>query len=721
MGKLIAWLQALLRNAVKDLADVLRWLQRVLRRWLKWFGLLLTLVVIWAVIGIIDRTWSFWDDDPLRGAVKTVASDKFGDHFNDVTYLSQGWTPADSLWFYNTSEGSDLLPYDFFLELEQKESQALFRDPENMNHYGYLPQRETFSNPDGLPVGMTRDTYRGKSYMGFTCAACHTSQINYKGMGIRIDGGPAGSDMETFMVDLADAMYATYGDENKFDRFAKRVMARGHYDDKALLKEDLEKYARRIKTYTVINNPRNYQRPLTVYGYGRLDAFGRIFNRILEYVIRGDEIDAILKETLPEQKYREVMAEIKPILYGEQRDHLIQRIERTLQQKLTIKQLLTFRNRIFNPADAPVSYPFLWDIPQHDYVQWNGVVANAGAGPLGRNAGQVIGVFGTLDWQQQPGVTLSSILGGQGLKGPHISFQSSINLRNMRMVESQLRKLESPRWPENILGAIDRDKAARGEVLFDRYCQGCHQEINRSDPKRRVIAQMTRVDHVGTDAKMATNAISDQGYSGILEKQYVDTGVGNVLLQKRFPVAPLLTSATKNALLTPDPDKSFIRRYAERIFDFFVTIFDNEVKASIKRGDYQPDTTVNPFASLMAYKGRSLNGIWATAPYLHNGSVPTLYNLLLPKEGSPSQCGEVANDGQYRPNDFMVGSREFDPKQVGFKYAGYDGFKYQTHIYGNGNGGHEYAAGKTRQMDGSCPPPLNEQQRWDLVEYLKTL
>ena len=54
-----------------------------------------------------------------------------------------------------------------------------------------------------------------------------------------------------------------------------------------------------------------------------------------------------------------------------------------------------------------------------------------------------------------------------------------------------------------------------------------------------------------------------------------------------------------------------------------------------------------------ARKGRALNGIWATAPYLHNGSVPTLYDLLLP-----------AAD---RPKKFRVGSRELDVKKVGLK------------------------------------------------------
>ena len=721
MGTVLSLARSGLNALWKELLEALGWLRRFLRKAVKWLVAIGALILLWAVIGTINRAYMFWDDDPQRGAVQSVAGDKFGDSFNRVVYLDQGWSPEDSLWFYNTSEGSNLLPYAFFIELEQAGSEKLFRDPENMNRYGYLSQNPTYSNPDGLPVGMTSDTYLGKEYMGFTCAACHTSQINYKGTGIRIDGGPAASDMETFMEDLAAAMYATHDDPAKFDRFAAKVMKHGGFHSKEKVKEELETFARRIKTYTIINSPRNYQRPLTRYGYARLDAFGRIFNRVLEHVIRGDEIDAVLRDTLPEEKYQKVIAEIGPVLYGKDRAHLIQRIEKTLERELSTREVLTFRNKIFNPADAPVSYPFLWDIPQHDFVQWNGVVANAGAGPLGRNAGQVIGVFGTLDWAEKPGVTLSSVLGGQGLKGPHIDFQSSLNLRNLRMVESQLRSLESPQWPEDILGKLDREKMARGKKLFDSYCESCHTRIDRSSDKRRVIAHMSSVDNVSTDSKMATNAIAFTGYTGILQNQYINTDVGDVLMQKRFPVAPVLTSATKNTILTPDPDKNIISSTAERAFDFIVTIFDNEVQPSLKTGDYNPDTTANPFASLMAYKGRSLNGIWATAPYLHNGSVPTLYHLLLPAKNSESHCGEVPASDKYRPDDFMVGSKEFDPEYVGFKYSGYDGFEFQTHIYGNHNSGHEYAAGKTRQLDGSCLPPMNEAQRWDLVEYLKSL
>jgi len=191
-------------------------------------------------------------------------------------------------------------------------------------------------------------------------------------------------------------------------------------------------------------------------------------------------------------------------------------------------------------------------------------------------------------------------------------------------VEKHLRKLTSPLWPEHILPKIDKTRLFNGKKLFVRYCASCHSQINRTDPDRRVVAKMIATASVGTDAKMATNSTAFAGYSGILRNQYVNTGVGNLLLQQQAPAVALLTFATRNVVTTPDQDKWFVRRWVERSLDFAHTFFDNEIQSSLKNGNYTPDTTIKPFASIMAYKARPLNGIWATAPYLHNGSVPAL-------------------------------------------------------------------------------------------------
>ncbi len=675
-------------------------------------------------VGLIPEAEQSRDHDRYAA---TVEQDHLGDSYTKVKYLDQGWDVADSLWFYYTTQGSNLLPYDFFLALEKAGESQLFRSDENMNFYRYLPQKASSSNPDALPVGWVKDSYKGKEYIGLTCAACHTGQINYNGVGIRIDGGPATADMENVIIEIAKALKATLDNEEVKQRFVKNVLARGNYKTKDEVLADLSKYEQRIYSYTYINASQ------TPYGYARLDAFGRIYNRVLEHLInekelrellrdrkvRFDEdytkkeIDEILKldKAMTEKEIDEILSMIDKVITEEQRDRLMVR----LNELLSPLQIALLNDAVFNRPNAPVSYPFLWDIAQHDYVQWNGIADNAGLGPIGRNAGEVIGVFGTLDWKEEKGVSLTSLL-FQGSGTTRVRFDSSVDVQNLHRIESHLKKLNSPVWPQEILGGIDKEKAARGEILFEKYCAACHATIDRTDPNRRVIANMTKVSAIGTDSTMAENSFKYQGYSGILRNQYVGLEVGNILLDKEAPVAALLTQATKNVVATPDPDKWFFQRWTDWAVNLVTAYVENEIKSSIKNGNYDPDTTVKPLASLNAYKGRPLNGIWATAPYLHNGSVPTLYDLLLPKrrEGDPEE-------GEYRPDQFEVGSREFDPVKVGLKSSGYKGFTFNTEDPGNSNAGHEYASGKTAQPDGKPLEPLDKKQKDDLLEYLKTL
>jgi hypothetical protein len=108
----------------------------------------------------------------------------------------------------------------------------------------------------------------------------------------------------------------------------------------------------------------------------------------------------------------------------------------------------------------------------------------------------------------------------------------------------------------------------------------------------------------------------------------------------------------------------------------------------------------------MKYKARPLDGIWASPPFLHNGSVPNLYLLL----------GTV----DARPKKFFLGNREFDPKYVGYDYSTLDGgFELDTSVPGNSNAGHEFRDGP--KGNGVVGRALSEDERWALVEYLKAL
>lgn len=676
--------------------------------------LVIAIVSILAISLIIGKMYQGWDDDPERGAVP-IDNGAFGENYSTPIYLDQGWSASDSLWYYNTTQGSALMPYDFFVVLEEEKSDELFRSNKNIDDFRYLPQKPTFFNPDGFPVGFVKETYQGKDYMGYTCAACHTGQVNYKGQAIRIDGGPAMADMVGFLSGLEKAMTATLNDEAKRKRFTDKVIALDNdYSKEQQVIDSLAEWTKTIRLYNTVNHSH------IDYGYARLDAFGRIYNRVLQHMINKEQLKNAMQivtsptglRILTNEQIDKVLDGIgENIIVDKQFGLVLHRLSQTGEgyPGLNQRNVLRVLKGVFNEANAPVSYPFLWDIAQSDYVQWNGVANNAGVGPLGRNTGEVIGVFGILDWSshQSDGFSLSAKLTGQENLSQQVDFKSSIDLTNLRRLESHLKSLQSPQWPEQVLGAIDKKKAQKGQVIYSQYCQSCHEVIERNNWDRKVIAKMSDVDFIGTDKAAAVNGVAYSGKSGNLKHTIQGLDVGDVFIEEDAPVIQILTSATKGVIATPDADKMFVRRWLDRIYDIGASFFDNTMPSTIKSGNYKADTTSEPYNSLLAYKGRSLNGIWATAPYLHNGSVPTLYDLLLPQE--------------QRPEKFTVGSREFDPVKVGFRSEGYDGFTFTTFRVGDMNTGHEYGAGRTPQMNGTVLPALSDEQRWDLIEYIKTL
>jgi mono/diheme cytochrome c family protein len=110
------------------------------------------------------------------------------------------------------------------------------------------------------------------------------------------------------------------------------------------------------------------------------------------------------------------------------------------------------------------------------------------------------------------------------------------------------------------------------------------------------------------------------------------------------------------------------------------------------------------------YQAPPLDGLWATAPYFHNGSAPTVYHVLK-SDARP----------QVYTRSFQTGAEDYDPKRLGWKFTEVerDAFKkadpyerrkfYDTKQSGRGNGGHTYG------------DKLTEEQRWAVIEYLKTL
>ena len=323
-------------------------------------------------------------------------------------------------------------------------------------------------------------------------------------------------------------------------------------------------------------------------------------------------------------------------------------------------------------ALAPAKPPFLWNAPQSSWVQWSGVASD----PLVRNATESLGVFIRAD--------LASKSPEEGL------FESTMDLRGQVKIESLLRRLAPPKWPEEIFGAIDRTKAARGRELFVENCSQCHStyphrwSTPKVDGKRFIENALVPEAYVGTDSQQfRTPAFNPQP----------DFLTGSL--------APYMKGPFKDAALAPSAA-------------ILGVAHDQAVALAAKKAGFTPEELVDAHGYRFAweepptqasYKAGPRDGVWATPPFLHNGSVPSLYELLLP--------------ASERPKQFTIG-RDFDPVKVGVDTTGASGkFLFDTTKIGNSNMGHSFENGP--RGAGVVGRLLADDERWAIIEYLKSI
>ncbi len=134
-----------------------------------------------------------------------------------------------------------------------------------------------------------------------------------------------------------------------------------------------------------------------------------------------------------------------------------------------------------------------------------------------------------------------------------------------------------------------------------------------------------------------------------------------------------------------DPQRA--EMFTQKLADGF-----NKFLAELEFAGYEPPKEVG-VRSTGKYFAPSLSGVWARSPYLHNGSVRTMRQLLTPPE--------------QRANTFHRGSRVFDEQELGYTDEG--GYLFDTTTRGNLDSGHDYGT------------KLTDNEKRDLIEYLKTL
>jgi hypothetical protein len=542
----------------------------------------------------------------------------------EVVWLQQNWTEDQRHRYYHTAQGSDLMPYEWFLALEQPQlslkGAPAFRKDSYLQGFGFIPDIASDQNPEALPVGFARDDHFSDPYtnqsqvvLGLTCAACHTGELFYGGKAIRIDAGPAMIDLQKFTEALGLAITWTYYDPLRFHRFADKVLGPNHARaDRVRLRQALKYY---LDTSFVEFKSTRHLFP-TAEGYGRTDALARIGNFVF-----GTELN---------------------------------------------------NNKNLVPGTGPVNYPPVWDASWLDWVQYNGSIQQ----PMGRNVGEALGVRSRINLLGYPGA----------------QFENTIRVDNLHEIETLLggskpgEGVWSPKWPEDMLGKIDQGKVVKGEKLYNEMCASCHRHPMSSEDGRNpeywtdykdsggnqfFKVKMVALDFIGTDPNEAQNFYNRKADSGPLGKNTVSAGDGLTYITQK-----LIQNAYAKLNLTPAQQDEW--------------------------NGHRPNILRSP----LAYKARPLNGIWATPPYLHNGSIPNLFELLSP--------------ASERSSTFYLGSKEFDPVKLGLNTDPLQGAsKLEVDKTGNSNAGHEFNDGAKGK--GVIGRKLTPDERMEIMEYLKTL
>ncbi|MFT3713042.1 MAG: hypothetical protein QM817_35765 [Archangium sp.] len=542
------------------------------------------------------------------------------------------------------------------------------------------PQRLGLVTAAGGPsgtylVGLSVSKDKGSEPMvGLNCATCHTAAMRVKnGEGktvqVLVDGGPSNFSINRFVEEMTiSLLYTVTGD---FPRFYERF--HGSPAEPAQLERVKEKQAKFFKTLQDLNDDDDPKE------------------------VKAQKLEAVT----------DVTSQFKRSRKGN-RDQRVKQLSTQMNIDSEpfadrVELLASLAKPKTGSPDCPDSLPAacplattlespedVWDYMATRFLYFRAVTKDvvpgtpAGLGRsdpwsttrtlMARNLGEVdskpspapIGnaqmwTYESYRWQFWSGVTNSmlerNLAQGVALLSDYDWEKdlTPVATRKLNEVAVQARKIVTPKWPAEF-GPVDLARAARGKLVFKNQCLSCHQPAQRDSYEDRAYYD------VGTDPEYTKNQRQPFGSQTLFSRletwmakvkanAYVREGVSSteaqVFEKGRLPVA----------WRTPDEGK---------------------------------------------YEGKSLAGIWAAAPYLHNGSVRTVSELLK----KPAE----------REQQFEFGTLDYDPENLGFVDTPSDSasdypssHRFDVSLHGNSNRGHDFGTA------------LSTDQKKELIEFLKVL
>ncbi len=562
--------------------------------------------------------------------------------FEDIKYdldQTNGLSNFERRSFYNMSQGIYYLPYNVISSMSRpSESEFRLYDElffEDPERLGLIPN--PFPNTEA-PIGITISSDPGFVPMfGVSCATCHTNVIkNDKNQAFLIDGAGSKFAIDRLIKEMVTSTILTLVDPIEFDKFYDR------YKEKSNIKEEVDS----MEEFTLVvdtNAYRNFKNSLKNNVYQ--DVY--VFQQSVNFELQKSGTTTLDFGVYPTND--DLNTRFKMFVY------LTKRLQWFLQQAEYASG---------DPTTAPggLGRGSPWGSTMNMYANlfFDKQKEEWPIAPEGAIDTPFIWKYDDAKWIFATGTTNSMVernfAQGIALLSDFNSdtYESTITIQKLEDIQGFTRKYQPPVWPENILGKVNMRMVNMGKQVFQENCLNCH------NPKRETFTGPGSIEYnylnVGTDNTYFTNQTKD-----FYGKSFIDD------------VLPPVMSKVKAAAASNGGIKDM---------------------APFEIGREKAVWRAPKFNTIVA---KPLWGIWATAPYLHNGSVINMRQLL--------------DKPEYRFTKFHVGSIEYDVNNMGFmnKQTAYSSlFETDcTNCAGNSNRGHNYGTN------------LSDTQKNALIEFLK--
>lgn len=569
-------------------------------------------------------------------------------------------------------------------------------------------------------VGPNGTKYKSVRMIGTNCALCHSGQISYDTNRhftpeFRIQGAPAMVNVRGFFKDLVGSTVYMFIRGNSLENFLadikKRNPSLSHINPAVDAAEIKDHFCKEISNHSqslgkigqVVLTKSKLCMP------SMLITLSKLKNKKTERMFGAQ--DAL------QSTYTLLLKKTYGFKDNDNIGHLTQRMKflaflsggtnPTITETVSAFNRTDAFGRISNlvlrtefPVDltAPVSLPWVWGLKYMGNLHYNG---NSNSVIL-RNVGQSLGL----------GAMVTSD-----------KLDTTINITNLDRLENLAHKIKVPEWNDVFKEVLDKndpqkylvefeidmnhDRLQRGFAIYKKECQTCH-ESNKLVGPSGVLREYNMYPLTSKDGKYSPNTDVRAALNAIIpvKTRTQHNQVIAIPFEKKIFDDVSGIKARYYQLHNISAEQQAKMEFREiRGYEFFRDTFNGSV-------ENKNNNNYGKIEKGIGYKAKHLSGVWATAPFLHNGSVPNMM-LLLTRDTE-------------RPKYFNVRSNKFDPVTLGFQdwerpgdrpctaeeemlcFNTLERDKHDKPV-GNSNRGHNWGVN------------LSPEEKLDLINFLKYL